>query len=120
MIRRPPSSTRTDTLFPYTTLFRSRRPPVVHLLPRNIPRCPDPGQKRRSAPVGTAPITLLVSSSPLVRDYQRLIWVGGAAGRRGVCPCEGPGSAGCAPAPKRFAATSAQTPSCCPRRRTSR
>src|SRR3546814_4133849 len=25
MIRRPPTSTRTDTLFPYTTLFRSRR-----------------------------------------------------------------------------------------------
>src|SRR3546814_14493883 len=25
MIRRPPISTRTDTLFPYTTLFRSRR-----------------------------------------------------------------------------------------------
>src|SRR3546814_8929187 len=24
MIRRPPGSTRTDTLFPYTTLFRSR------------------------------------------------------------------------------------------------
>src|SRR3546814_19582372 len=29
MIRRPPRSTRTDTLFPYTTLFRSR--PVGHL-----------------------------------------------------------------------------------------
>src|SRR3546814_2796308 len=28
MIRRPPRSTRTDTLFPYTTLFRSH-PPVV-------------------------------------------------------------------------------------------
>src|SRR3546814_12993872 len=28
MIRRPPRSTRTDTLFPYTTLFRSKR----HLL----------------------------------------------------------------------------------------
>src|SRR3546814_18325379 len=26
MIRRPPRSTRTDTLFPYTQLFRSRRP----------------------------------------------------------------------------------------------
>src|SRR3546814_9073920 len=26
MIRRPPRSTRTDTLFPYTTLFRSRKP----------------------------------------------------------------------------------------------
>src|SRR3546814_2178646 len=30
MIRRPPRSTRTDTLFPYTTLFRSHggRPPL--------------------------------------------------------------------------------------------
>src|SRR3546814_15660575 len=26
MIRRPPRSTRTDTLFPYTTLFRSMAP----------------------------------------------------------------------------------------------
>src|SRR3546814_881156 len=26
MIRRPPRSTRTDTLFPYTTLFRSKDP----------------------------------------------------------------------------------------------
>src|SRR3546814_9764370 len=35
MIRRPPRSTRTDTLFPYTTLFRSQpttagsQPPLV-------------------------------------------------------------------------------------------
>src|SRR3546814_1317891 len=29
MIRRPPRSTRTDTLFPYTTLFRSRRQGIV-------------------------------------------------------------------------------------------
>src|SRR3546814_11613576 len=28
MIRRPPRSTRTDTLFPYTTLFRSNHAPV--------------------------------------------------------------------------------------------
>src|SRR3546814_16495634 len=28
MIRRPPRSTRTDTLFPYTTLFRSARAAV--------------------------------------------------------------------------------------------
>src|SRR3546814_5959027 len=36
MIRRPPRSTRTDTLFPYTTLFRSLR--------RHARRaCPDPG-----------------------------------------------------------------------------
>src|SRR3546814_16979484 len=30
MIRRPPRSTRTDTLFPYTTLFRSRRADRAH------------------------------------------------------------------------------------------
>src|SRR3546814_7118008 len=29
MIRRPPRSTRTDTLFPYTTLFRSGRADVA-------------------------------------------------------------------------------------------
>src|SRR3546814_9069620 len=33
MIRRPPSSTRTDTLFPYTTPFRS--PPETDALWRN-------------------------------------------------------------------------------------
>src|SRR3546814_1039766 len=31
MIRRPPRSTRTDTLFPYTTLFRSTAPPFLRL-----------------------------------------------------------------------------------------
>src|SRR3546814_2313766 len=39
MIRRPPRSTRTDTLFPYTTLFRS----LVHLALVDQPvdrRCP--------------------------------------------------------------------------------
>src|SRR3546814_950284 len=35
MIRRPPRSTRTDTLFPYTTLFRSfvRLPQVLSVIP---------------------------------------------------------------------------------------
>src|SRR3546814_4331544 len=32
MIRRPPRSTRTDTLFPYTTLFRSSAGEIVRLL----------------------------------------------------------------------------------------
>src|SRR6056297_4117719 len=38
MIRRPPRSTRTDTLFPYTTLFRS---PIrgQHPAPRPWPAC---------------------------------------------------------------------------------
>src|SRR3546814_14814239 len=34
MIRRPPRSTRTDTLFPYTTLFRSI--PIRRILDRNL------------------------------------------------------------------------------------
>src|SRR3546814_10030821 len=38
MIRRPPRSTRTDTLFPYTTLFRSdlERRRLVHELIRRL------------------------------------------------------------------------------------
>src|SRR3546814_4144022 len=31
MLRRPPRSTRTDTLFPYTTLFRSVTPERPHV-----------------------------------------------------------------------------------------
>src|SRR3546814_4233918 len=33
MIRRPPRSKRTDTLFPYTTLFRSAQPELKSPLP---------------------------------------------------------------------------------------
>src|SRR3546814_11684657 len=45
MIRRPPRSTRTDTLFPYTTLFRSKAeqpddqfPQARHVVGRDQPR----------------------------------------------------------------------------------
>src|SRR3546814_9810631 len=40
MIRPPPRSTRTDTLFPYTTLFRSHRLQSVHLRPYLSPCTP--------------------------------------------------------------------------------
>src|SRR3546814_12969348 len=36
MIRRPPRSTRTDTLFPYTTLFRSRPRTSWSATPRRL------------------------------------------------------------------------------------
>src|SRR3546814_1096111 len=40
MIRRPPRSTRTDTLFPYTTLFRSlHHSDPLHAACRIINRC---------------------------------------------------------------------------------
>src|SRR3546814_2516661 len=41
MIRRPPRSTRTDTLFPYTTLFRSRNA-VAKRQGRRLCRCQRP------------------------------------------------------------------------------
>src|SRR3546814_20422673 len=50
MIRRPPRSTLTDTLFPYTTLFRSSLAKIQTLLPqkRSIPSrdAMDPGYRR--------------------------------------------------------------------------
>src|SRR3546814_10661625 len=53
MIRRPPRSTRTDTLFPYTTLFRSGRreklaPAALLVAPR------ERGPSCRSAPIWAA------------------------------------------------------------------
>src|SRR3546814_11550810 len=50
MIRRPPRSTRTDTLFPYTTLFRSHasqgRPNLRTLRPRALRRGIEPDVRR--------------------------------------------------------------------------
>src|SRR3546814_9934837 len=51
MIRRPPRSTRTDTLFPYTTLFRSFAVVQGHLddlvLDIIADAVPHPGRRRR-------------------------------------------------------------------------
>src|SRR3546814_15820834 len=60
MIRRPPRSTRTDTLFPSTTLFRShlaRDPGVMHaevgqvvddlVVPVHLPLVDEDGDRRR-------------------------------------------------------------------------
>src|SRR3546814_1674818 len=46
MIRRPPRSTRTDTLFPYTTLFRSAQ------------LYAEPGIERRGGQPVSAPVTV--------------------------------------------------------------
>src|SRR3546814_19944390 len=47
MIRRPPRSTRTDTLFPYTTLFRSARIAVLgHPIGRGRPGEAGPARSR--------------------------------------------------------------------------
>src|SRR3546814_2423210 len=46
MIRRPPRSTRTDTLFPYTTLFRSLL--VAQEQRQVVPHVPHPGVQQRA------------------------------------------------------------------------
>src|SRR3546814_8968876 len=51
MIRRPPRSTRTDTLFPYTTLFRSPMAPRV-----SASRAWCRPRRRFSAPSATPPV----------------------------------------------------------------
>src|SRR3546814_8370812 len=54
MIRRPPRSTRTDTLFPYTTLFRSEgeavaRPDASTVEVPMTVTDPEPGRRREAA-----------------------------------------------------------------------
>src|SRR3546814_20269310 len=55
IIRRPPRSTRTDTLFPYTTLFRSRSSRSVRRLATGTRRTgrhskPSPSSLKASSP----------------------------------------------------------------------
>src|SRR3546814_10329930 len=78
MIRPPPRSTRTDTLFPYTTLFRSRvlavhrveaRPGVLVDLPEVL--------ARRHAFLGA----LIQPADEALRELDRLDRVGGGCER---------------------------------------
>src|SRR3546814_7818041 len=51
MIRRPPRSTRTDTLFPYTTLFRSPQAAQAQVVPAQVP----PAQATQASPTASKP-----------------------------------------------------------------
>src|SRR3546814_12334557 len=65
MIRRPPRSTRTDTLFPYTTLFRSPR-----RCRRGGPCCPAAGSSNRRprARIASGRHTWYAGSAPAPRQ----------------------------------------------------
>src|SRR3546814_13889960 len=99
MIRRPPRSTRTDTLFPYTTLFRSqaggdrdRQPrhlqpavpvagPAAALAAAQLPRrggARGAGDPRRAAPV---PAVRPPRAGPPPRGRPRRRATGRASGR---------------------------------------
>src|SRR3546814_17035477 len=84
MIRRPPRSTRTDTLFPYTTLFRSTLARAAGRRQRHdrgaVPQPPDPRHLREPFS-GVAPERPAAEPVPVVRlaevtaaAAQRLVW----------------------------------------------
>src|SRR3546814_14900875 len=73
MIRRPPISTRTDTLFPYTTLFRSDALSpgrAVHCgTPRNGGRAHPPNDNNRGSAARRDPAaTIPARSAPALRS----------------------------------------------------
>src|SRR3546814_1224195 len=70
MIRRPPRSTRTDTLFPYTTLFRSRKCVSVYLVAHSLPHL-RPGIPDRAAASAPRPLALDNHAPPLELELSR-------------------------------------------------
>src|SRR3546814_6067373 len=90
MIRRPPRSTRTDTLFPYTTLFRSERMGEVIALRRRHARLVI--GVRRVAP--DEPVARALDAfdrrrlprraQPLVEEARPVIWVDGVQRLRDI------------------------------------
>src|SRR3546814_19392198 len=71
MNRRPPESTRTDTLFPNTTLFRSPRPGTGRRTAGAGPGNPDAGRGARSANSRSSPA---LRSCPPIRDEQAIAY----------------------------------------------
>src|SRR3546814_1847576 len=80
MIRRPPRSTRTDTLFPYTTLFRS----VLAMVARFMPAKGHDVALRALATIQQKEWTLVLAGSletPYAREMQALAHQLGIADR---------------------------------------
>src|SRR3546814_5642901 len=73
MIRRPPGSTRTDTLFPYTTLFRSV---VIKALKDTVMPAVDPAHRMAIEQLGLSIATLSMVRERLplagLREWQDL------------------------------------------------
>src|SRR3546814_10000281 len=68
MIRRPPRSTRTDTLFPYTTLFRSLPRPIIEVLKQMlVKRAIAVGRRWKSQARGQHE----VQGAPEIKDQRR-------------------------------------------------
>src|SRR3546814_15213685 len=106
MIRRPPRSTRTDTLFPYTTLFRSlRRYEPDHMLLRaawedartrltDVGRLADLLNRSNEAIVHKAldrvspmsvPLMMIIGRESVRQEATEDMQIGRASGRERVC-----------------------------------
>src|SRR3546814_19747622 len=109
MIRRPPRSTRTDTLFPYTTLFRSlifhagdrargdtgtaltplgrdpRQGRTAHLIARPLPFVARNAQHGRFAGAGIADDNCQVVLAGDMRARVLLLEIGRASSRESEC-----------------------------------
>src|SRR3546814_5723590 len=72
MIRRPPRSTRTDTLFPYTTLFRSRLVVRKGMVDKNLSNTctSDAADEALTLQSETKPSTLPIWSGISVRSEE--------------------------------------------------
>src|SRR3546814_3922629 len=82
MIRRPPRSTRTDTLFPYTTLFRRKQQIMGILSGYRVLDCSiamaGPFAAQRLGDLGAD----VVKVEPVGGEWQRHASAGGARGNR--------------------------------------
>src|SRR3546814_13644521 len=84
MVRRPPRSTRTYTLFPYTTLFRSRSP-LTEARQQRFPRVAVQVRLRCGNPELATVLHSLESGSPrLFIDNLNVLTLGNFRSRRGM------------------------------------
>src|SRR3546814_6278831 len=90
MIRRPPISTRTDTLFPYTTLFRSSSEEIdiVVRLPVQYRTVGQLDDIRIQTTAGLVPIANFVDRVPKARKSTRLNSSHQCAARMPSFPCK--------------------------------
>src|SRR3546814_2182166 len=72
MIRRPPRSTRTDTLFPYTTLFRSKLGAIIGRNGRILTiKCQTTAAAKGIASLAAPETSLAAYGQPASGDYLR-------------------------------------------------
>src|SRR3546814_13949650 len=96
MIRRPPRSTRTDTLFPYTTLFRSLishfekiellRPSLEYDIDGVVYKVASIADQENLGNISRTPRWAIAHKFPAERGTTRLIGIDIQIGRTGAMP----------------------------------